>query len=158
MTDLVTSPAERTVRVDLESARFCAGVDAGRWRLIFLEWPHALIAVAAAPRDGAPDEFVLRFDLSGYPQPGPTAGLWDMSTNASLAVARRPKGEWASQVFRADWEGSRALYAPWDRVALDSHQNWIREHPLYAWHARRDLTFYLTNVWEVLNDDAYLGI
>lgn len=158
MTEVLSSPAERAIGAHLGSARFRTGVDEGRWHLMSLDWPHAVIGIAAAPRQGAPDEYVLRFELTGYPQPGPTAGLWDISTSSPLSSGLRPKGEWASQVFRADWEGGRALYAPWDRVALGSHPNWASEHPRYAWNARRDLTFYLSNVWEVLNDDAYLGI
>ena len=29
---------------------------------------------------------------------------------------------------------------------------------MYAWNARRDLTFYLTNVHDALDNDDYLGI
>lgn len=158
MTDVLLSPAERSIRSHLSSGRFQQGVDDGRWRLISMEWPVAFIAVSAAPREGAPTEFVLRFDLSGYPQPGPTAGVWDLDTGELLAAALRPKGVRAAHVFRSDWENGRALYAPWDHVALNGHGDWPQKHPHQAWHARRDLTFYLTNTWDVLNDDEYLGI
>jgi hypothetical protein len=158
VTDVALSPAERSVRAHLVGARFQSGADEGRWRLISMEWPNALIAVSAAARQGASPEFVLRFDLSGYPQPGPTAGIWDVSTNALLAADLRPKGEVAGQVFRADWENGRALYAPWDHVALDTHPDWPQKHARQAWHARRDLAFYLSNTWDVLNDDGYVGI
>lgn len=158
MTAVALSPAERSVRAHLVGARFQSGVDEGRWRLISMEWPSALIAVSAAARPGAPAEFVLRFDLSGYPQPGPTAGIWDVSTNALLPEPLRPKGELAGHVFRADWENGRALYAPWDQVALTGHPDWPQKHAHQAWHARRDLTFYLTNTWDVLNGDGYVGI
>jgi hypothetical protein len=158
VTDASLSPAERTVRAHLNGARFQSGIDEGWWRLLSLDWPNALIAVSAAPRENGPPEFVLRFDLSGYPQPGPTAGLWDLSTNALLAPELRPKGDPAGHVFRTNWENGRALYAPWDHVALDTHGDWPQKHPRQAWHARRDLTFYLVNTWDVLNNDGYLGI
>src|SRR5712692_5159794 len=147
------APDERAIREHLTSPRFQQGVDDGRWRLISLDWPHALISVSAAIRDGAPKEFVLRFDLSGYPQVGPTAGLWDSSSGSYLGSAGRPKGDRASMVFRGDWEQGRALYAPWDRVALTGHPDWAQRHPSHSWNSTRDLAFYLANVFEVLNSD-----
>lgn len=159
MTDTeVHSPDERAVREHLRSPRFQHGLDDGRWRLISLDWPQALVAVSAAIREGAPNEFVLRFELTGYPQAGPTAGLWDSSSASYLGNGGRPKGDRASMVFRGDWEGGRALYAPWDRLALNSHPDWAQRHPSHAWNNQRDLAFYLANVFEVLNADDYLGI
>ena len=67
------APDERALREHVESAAFAEGAARGEWRLIGdIEWPHALIAVRAAPRPGAPCEFVLRFDLTGYPVEAPT--------------------------------------------------------------------------------------
>lgn len=154
---LASRPDHRAVLAQLGSPSFQAGVDARRWHLISLEWPHALIAVSAAPRDGAPDEFVLRFELSGYPD-RVTAGLWDCEAGTLLPAERRPKGERATVVFRSDWEGGRALYAAWDSTALTSHADWGQTYPLSAWHSGRGLTFYLTNVFEVMNTDDYLGV
>jgi hypothetical protein len=159
MTDVqAIAPDERALRQHLSSARFQQGVDDGRWRLISLTWPHALIEVAAAPRDGAPSQFLLRFELSGYPLPGPTAGLWDTQTGSYLGAAGRPKGERATLIFRGDWEQGRALYAAWDRVALAGHPDWAQRFPRHAWSNTRDLAFYLANVFEVLNSDDYLGV
>lgn len=158
MIDDSVSPAERSIRGHIVGARFQSGIDDKRWRLISLEWPSALIAVSAASREKSPAEYVLKFDLGGYPLPGLTAGVWDMTTNAFLAEGFRPKGDRAGRVFRTDWEVGRALYAPWDYVALNSHEQWSGQYPLQAWNANRDLTFYLVNTWEVLNDDEYLGL
>lgn len=151
-------PDERALRDHLQSTRFQGGVDGGRWRLQSLSWPIAMIAIAAAPRNSAPDEYLLRFDLDGYPQRGPTATPWDGGANCLLPEDRRPKGERASHIFRTDWEEGQALYAPWDRVALDGHADWPTRYPMQAWNPQRDLAFYLQNVWEVLNADDYLGI
>lgn len=159
MTDTIAmAPDERALLAHLKTARFLAGVDGHRWRLLSIDWPHALIAVAAAARDNSPAEVVLRFDLADYPQRAPTAGPWDTDLDTPLSPERRPKGEMVSRVFRADWESGKALYAPWDRVALESHDDWARKYPLTAWHPKRDLTFYLTNVHDLLNDGDYLGV
>jgi hypothetical protein len=147
------APDERALREHLASARFQAGVDAGRWHLISLSWPHAIIAVSAAPRNAAPEEFALRFELTGYPPVAPTANPWDCETNSLLSASRRPKGDRVGRVFQSD-----QLYAPWDRAGLNSHSEWAQSHPRYAWNQRRDLTFYLANVFDLLNDDDYLGV
>ena len=160
MTTVVMAPDERALHEHLGRGRFLAGTAAGRWRLISVSWPLALVAVSAAQRPGGPAEFVLRMELSGYPHAAPTGGLWDVATNSSLPADRRPKGDRAAQLFRVDgWTGgSTAMYAPWDRIALESHPGWAEKHPQQAWNPTRDLSFILSNVYEVLNAYDYLGI
>lgn len=160
MTPDVTAPDERALLEHLAGGRFKSSAAAGRWRLISVEWPVVIIAVAAAPRPTSPDEFVLRFEVSGYPHTTPTGGLWDLGTNASLPAGRRPQGERAAQLFRADaWlGGATAMYAPWDRMGLQVHPDWAKQYPNEAWSPARDLSFILSNVHEVLNADDYLGI
>lgn len=166
MTDIVTAPDEvmapdeRALRCHLRGGRFQAGVEAGRWKLISLAWPFAIFGVSAAPREGAPSEFAIRFELNGYPNTAPTGGVWDVEAGTTLAAAQRPKGARVELVFR--WEGGgcgpTAMYAPWDRVGLQSHANWAQEAPRLAWHAQREITFVLENIHELLNADDYLGI
>jgi hypothetical protein len=154
-----TGPDEVTLRADIAGAGFQMGLDERAWRLIELDWPHALIGVSAAARDNAPKEFILRFELSGYPQSAPTSCLWDLSAGAMLDPASYPKGERAVTVFRADWEGGRGLYAPWDRLAIETHDpSWVGRFPLTAWNQTRQLSFYLRNVHDLLNADDYVGI
>jgi hypothetical protein len=159
MTTTVMSPDERAIRQHLDSARFQAGVAAGTWHLVSVKWPIVMVGIAAAPRDGAPEEFALRLDVAGYPHSAPTGTVWDPDANAILAPDRRPRGDRASQIFRRDgWEQGRAMYAPWDRVALQGHPGWAQQYPHSVWNAQRDLTFVLANVSEVMNADDYLGI
>ena len=157
MTDIVLAPDERALRAHLQTGRYQAGVEAGRWRDLSVEWPIVIVAVSAAPRPGAPQEFAIRFDLTGYPNTAPTGCIWDMETNTMLPADKRPKGERAGLVFRFEGGcGPTAMYAPWDRGALYNY-NWAQQAPRLAWHAGRDLTFVLENVHEILNADDYLG-
>lgn len=153
-------PDERVFRDHVSSARFQDGVDRGRWRVVGdIEWPSVLIAVTAGPRDNAPKEFFLRFDLTGYPVSAPTATPWNLMAGAVLEEDQRPKGELVGQVFRSDWEEGKALYAPFDRVALDRyHPDWRQIYPRQAWNAKRDLVWVLQNLHKMLNDDDYTGI
>jgi len=152
------TPDERTLRTHLEGARFQAGVQAGRWRLLELTWPHATFVISAAPRSNSPEEFVLRLDVAGYPHSAPTGSLWDNDAGYSLAPASRPKGDRAAHVFRTDWCDGVAMYAPWDRIALGSHADWAQKHPHDAWNPTRDISFVLSNVHNIVNADDYLGI
>ncbi|MCY3893331.1 MAG: hypothetical protein OXF61_00195 [Acidimicrobiaceae bacterium] len=152
------APDERALRAALESAAFQSGVDGGRWRLVDVAWPIGSFAVTAAARPNSPSEYGLRIDLSGYPQQPPTATPWDLELDARLTAEKRPKGFRAERVFRTDWEEGRALYAPWDRVALSGHSAWLDRHPEDAWHPERDIAFFLGRVHELLNADDYTGV
>ena len=130
---------ERVFREHVSSDQFTDRVERGNWRVVGdIEWPHVLIAVSAAPRDGAPEEFFLRFNLAGYPNSAPTATPWDPQKGDVLGEEQRPKGDRVGLVFRSDWEGGIALYAPFDRVALNSHGDWKSRYPRQTWDARKE--------------------
>ena len=123
-----------------------------------IAWPVVMVAVAAAPRSGAPSEYVLRFDLTGYPETAPTATPWNPTNGNVLEQELRPKGERVGYVFRTDWGDGKALYAPFDRVGLNSHSNWRTEHPRRVWDSSKDLTWLLQILHEMLNNDDYTGV
>lgn len=134
------------LEADLSSGRFLAGAARGRWRLIGISWPHALVQVAA--RDGR--LYTLRFDCSGYPESPPTATLWDTSTNQQLQASLWPTGGRVSQVFNPVWKGGTALYLPCDRESIPGHSNWLTEHPWLIWDPARGLLQYIEAVCETL--------
>jgi hypothetical protein len=160
VTFAVMAPDEFTVREHLACDDFQAGAADGRWRFLEMTWPFVTIAVSAAERPNSPAEFVLRLEMTGYPHTAPTGGLWDQDQDCSLAPDRRPKGDRAGQLFRVDgWAGgSTAMYAPWDRAGLQAHPEWAQNYPREAWRPDRNITFVLTNVYETLNTDDYLGV
>lgn len=156
------TPDERALRRHLGGGRFLAGVEAGHWRLISLEWPYAVYAISAAPRASAagieaPSEYMIRLEMVGYPNSAPTGNLWDPTTG-TLLTSGWPRGDRADQIFRTSWEGGAAMYAAWDRITLAKHTDWPARYPRSVWHAQRDITFIMENVYEVLNADDYLGI
>lgn len=153
------SPDERVLRQHVVSARFQEGMDRGRWRIVGdITWPVAMITITAGRRHGAPSEYLLRFDLAGYPDSPPTATPWNATTGDVLEANFRPKGNQVGRVFRSDWENGRALYAPFDRVALNGHSNWMTDHPRKVWNSSRDLAWLLQILHEMLNNDDYTGI
>ena len=153
------SPDERVLRQHVVSARFQEGVDRGRWQIVGdIAWPVVMITVTPGRRDGAPSEYLLRFDLAGYPESAPTSTPWNATTGNVLESDLRPKGERVGHVFRTDWEGGRALYAPFDRVALNGHPNWKTQHSRQVWDPSKDLAWLLQILHEMLNNDDYTGI
>ena len=153
------SPDERVFREHVTSARFQEGVERGRWQMVGdIAWPVVMIAIAAGPRGRSPSKYVLRFDLTGYPETAPTATPWNLDTRDALEPALRPKGERVGHIFRTDWENGQALYAPFDRVALDSHPDWRNQHPRQVWDSSKDLAWLLQILHEMLNNDDYTGV
>ena len=149
---------ERALREHIAGGAFAEGCARGEWRLIGdIEWPHVLIAVRAAPRQGSPCEFVLRFDLAGYPVEAPAATLWDTSSDSVLPDDARPKGGRAGHIFRRVWPGGAGLYAPYDRIALQGHPKWKHQYA-DAWHSERTLTWELRILRDLLNGDDYTGV
>lgn len=158
MTDeLRMDPDERAFSTHLQRVAFQVGVDAGRWRVVKICWPHAIFGVSAAQREGAPSEFLLRFELSNYPGSAPKAAPWDPSTGTTLATDKWPKGERAAMAFRPGWR-TDALYVPCDREGLAAHPDWRQKYPRTAWNESRDIAHYLAVVHGLLNDEDYTGV
>lgn len=147
-------PDENAFRADVSRAEFRLGEVEGRWRLITIAWPHAIIAVTAA--DGR--EVVLRFQCSGFPATLPTAGPWDVERNAPLAHDRWPKskGGRLGSVFNPGWKQGTALYLPCDREAIEGHDGWRTQMPSKIWRPADGIVQYLELVHELLNSRDYV--
>jgi hypothetical protein len=160
-------PDQRAFEADLEDGPFQIGVAKGRWGLAGssalpdgLVWPHVILWVAAAPRKGSPDRFYIRSNFDKYPSVPPTGTFWDPSTKGILVVAKRPKGiGQVGVVFRTDWEGGRAFYHPFDRVAAQSHADWPKNYPHLIWDpSRHTLIDFLAMIHEYLHAAEYTGV
>jgi hypothetical protein len=159
-------PDKRALEADLEDAPFRIGVANGQWGLADpkllpegLTWPDVVFWVIAAPRDNASERYYVRLDCSGYPNQAATGTFWDPETKESLAFAKRPKGTGrVGLVFRIDWQGGRAFYHPYDRLAASHHPNWAQEHPHCVWTSDRSIVDLLSVIHELLNCNEYTGI
>lgn len=149
-------PDESLLRAHLEAVPFLAGADAGKWGLHGepkdIVWPHPVFWVAASRQLMPEGKIVLRFTADGYSASAPTACPWDPEKKATLDLAKWPKvsGKFA-KVFRIDWNGAVALYAPCDRVAMSGHDHWRQQFPTWWWQAHFSITKYLGFVHMVLN-------
>ena len=149
---------ERVFRSHLEAGPYQSGLDRGRWHLLSLKWPHALIAVRAAEMADGPHEYVLRFECINYPQSPPTAQPWDADADAPLPSERWPDGKRRVPfAFNPGWKGGECLYLPCDRLSIEGHDPWRTQHPSMIWSPESDITLYLRIVYDLLNSSDYTG-
>ena len=151
-------PDEQVFRSHIEAGPFQSGVDRGRWRLLSIEWPYALIAIRAAVRERAPDEYALRFECSNYPQAAQSAQLWDVKRSLPLEQRCWPAGRGRAQLaFNPAWNSGQCLYLPCDRLAIVGHDVWRNQHPTMIWSSASNITLYLRIVHDLLNSSEYTG-
>lgn len=151
------APDERAFRADVAGGAFLLGAARGRWRLVSIAWPHAVVAIGAAPRPGSPSEYGFRFELTNYPQTPPTAQPWDLERDVPLEPGRWPTGRHRlAGAFNPGWNAT-ALYLPCDRLAIAGHDPWRTQHPHLIWSPAGDVTQYLRILHELLNSADYSG-
>jgi hypothetical protein len=157
LTGAAQTPDERAFRHDVAAGAFRRGAVRGRWRLVTITWPHAVIAVSAAERAGSPSEYGFRFELTNYPQSPPTAAPWDLERDLTLAPTRWPTGRSRLvAAFNPGWNAA-AIYIPCDRLAIQGHDAWHTQHPSMIWQPTGDITQYLSVLYELLNSGDYTG-
>jgi hypothetical protein len=148
--------ARQAVDADVASARFLAGVARKRWRRLSYEFPLLIVAVAAVESDQSLSEYAFQFELTEFPGIAPAVRIWDCKANSLLATDRRPKGSTRVEQAFKDWGDQHTVYRPWDRYG-QTHNNWARDFPDLAWHARRDLAFILEDLHGLLTSNALAG-
>lgn len=161
-------PDQRLFEADLQSAAYRIGVEKGWWAQAEpaalpdgAAWPRVFFWMAAAPRVRAPDRFYVALDVMGYRSVPPTGTFWDPVKKAALEFGERPKGKPGGRlamVFRTDWEGGRAFYHPYDRVAAQGHSQWATEQPHLIWTSSRTIVDYLEEFQSLLATEDYLGV
>jgi len=164
----VKPPEQRLFEADCESDEFLSGMVRGRWGFAspelvpkMMAWPQRVMWLGAAERPGAPLCYHVLLDLTGYRNAQPTGTFWDPDTQATATPARRPRGTPDSRfakVFRTDWEGGRAFYHPYDRVAAASHPAWPSEQPHLVWDCKHTIVDYLEEFTSLLHCGDYLGV
>jgi hypothetical protein len=145
-------PAQTHVEGDLDETHFCAGVTAGRWRVIQFEFPHLDFAIGGTEPDGSRKEFGFRAELSNFPSQAPMVRIWSFEQNVPLDLALRPKGNPRVEHAFQRW-GSDTVYRPWERLTGPHNSNAANLRHL-AWRADRRLSFIFEDLHGILNINA----
>ena len=138
-------PARLRIEQDLGAGDFEAGVGAGHWRLVRLDWPRLTVAVTCG--DG--NELGLRIAVDGYPRPRP--GRAAMGPARRPGPALQPGGRRAGPPRRCSaGTGPRPTPTPptWPATGPRSPRTPTGqdEHPDRAWHPGRTIAFYLSEI------------
>lgn len=160
MAEELTLPAKKTLEAQLNSVRFLAGVEAGRWELLLLEWPHAYVRVTGwDPDTGRTFAHDFRLECIGFPDPGPFVERWvyaDGATHGSRPPAPSAPGAPGFVEAMKEWGGSGGsggIYRAWNRGAA-SHNNWAGLRPDEAWHSRREIIFIMEHLYALVTEQA----
>jgi len=157
--NLVLPPDWALLELDLAAPAFRCGEIEGRWRHVATHWPHVVFGVAAPPRGSAPLEYGFRFECSGYRQNPASAQPWIIESNTPLPGPRWPRGGTIlSSVFRPEWRNGQCLYIPCDRLSIEGHPNWRKEHPSRLWQPARGIVCYLEQLHELFYQSDYSGV
>lgn len=144
-----------TLEAHLRRTRFCVGIEEGRWEVLQYEFPYLEVRVTGRSLFGAVCTMTFQLECRGYPAIGPFAQHWD----PVAGLRPEPPGDLAPSVADAlkTWNesgtGYGGIYRPWQRGAA-IHNNWARLRPDLAWHARRDLTFIMEQLYALVSEQA----
>ena len=77
----LSSVNETAFRKHLRQDAFQLGIDDGRWRLVSINWPRAVVALSAPDKL---DEYFIRFRLNDYPAHPPGIELWNEKNHVTI--------------------------------------------------------------------------
>jgi hypothetical protein len=158
MADETASAAQRSLEAQLNSVRFQAGVEEGRWKILHYAFPVLEVQVTARDPDGgqtASFEFQLLCD--NFPALGPFVQHWDHAakrrpsppTTSSPGVVDALK-TWMRDGTQHDYGG---IYRAWQRYAA-LHGGWAQKRPDHAWRHDRHITFIMEHLYALVAEHA----
>lgn len=161
MAEETTSAAQRSLEAQLNSVRFQAGVEQGRWKIQRYAFPELEVEVTAGdPFGGQVARFEFQLLCDNFPALGPFVQHWDH------AARRRPEpppaGKSSPGVVDAlkTWgrDGSNTgeyggIYRAWQRYAA-LHNAWASKRPDEAWRRDRHITFIMEHLYALVAEHA----
>ncbi len=158
MADDTASASQRTLEIQLNSVRFRAGVEQGRWKILRYAFPVVEVEVTGQASYGSQTtslEFQLLCD--NFPALGPFVQHWDHRlrqrparlTNSSPGVVDALK-TWNRDGTNDQYGG---IYRAWQRHAAQ-HNNWAAKRPEEAWRRDRHITFIMEHLYALVSEHA----
>src|SRR5437879_2840824 len=112
------SPAKGTLEHQLNSVRFLAGVDAGRWEILLFVWPHLYVRVTGRdPQSGHVFSHDFHLECDGLPDPGPLVERWSFADNATHGQLPPAPQDGSPGYLDAMKQWGQGVYRAWSRGA-----------------------------------------
>lgn len=156
MADGQASAAQRSLEAHLNSVRFKAGVEQGRWKILHYAFPVLEVQVTGQdPFGGGSATLEFQLVCDNFPALAPFVQHWDSTlrrrpdppTNSSPGVIDALK-TWNH--VQGQYGG---IYRAWQRHAAQ-HGDWARKRPDEAWRPDRHLTFIMENLYALVSEHA----
>jgi hypothetical protein len=157
MAEEIVSPARRTLEAQLNSVRFLAGVEAGRWELLLFAWPDVYVRVTGRdPETARSLAHDFHLECAGFPDPGPLVERWSYAETTTHGSQPPPPLAPGSPGFidaLKDWPPGRGIYRAWSRDAA-THNHWAKSRPHEAWHPKREIVFIVEHLYALVTEQA----
>lgn len=146
-----------TLEAHLRRTRFSVAVEEGRWEVLRYDFPYLEVRVTGRSLLGVTHQMDFQLECRGYPAIGPFVQHWDSADGRRPAPPQAgttaPSLVDALKTWNESGTGYGGIYRPWQRGAA-GHNNWARLRPDLAWHARRDLTFIMEQLYALVSEQA----
>lgn len=158
MVECELTPAQKTLVHQLDSVRFLAGFDEGRWEVLSLDWPHLFVRIQVVTGPDVTCTQDFRLECSGFPNPGPYIERWayaDIPPHGSRPPAPATGAPSFIEALK-EWGGSNGqggIYRAWNRGAAQ-HNDWCQKRPDEAWHRNREITFIMEQLYALVSEQA----
>lgn len=157
MADGVVPGDQRTLEAHMHKTSFLAGGEEGRWQVLNYAFPYLVVRVKGRSLFGATDAMDFQVECRGFPTTGPFVQRWDVQSGARPAPPGADKAAPSVVDALKEWNengsGYGGIYRPWQRGAA-THNNWACLRPDIAWHAKRDLTFLMEQLYALVSEQA----
>ena len=162
MAEETASAAQRSLEAQLNSVRFQAGVEEGRWKILRYAFPVLEVHVTAGdPYSDQTASFEFQLLCDNFPALGPFVQHWDHAaqqrpappTNSSPGVVD------ALKTWTRDGNGNEygGIYRAWQRYAA-LHNDWAAKRPDECWRRDRHMTFLMEHLYALVSEHAtWLG-
>lgn len=159
MAEAEADGARLTLAAHLRSARFCAGVEEGRWAILRDAFPELVVRVTGEDMTGRTRvSMVFQLVCDGFPAQAPFIQQWDMATGRRPAPPTAQEAPPGVVDALKQWNETPAvpyggLYRPWQRHAA-VHNGWAAKRPDEAWRRDRHLTFIMERLYGLASEQA----
>ena len=152
------TPEMQKLMAQLDSIRFLAGIEEGRWQVLSLHWPYLYVRVRFSSQAEQPSfGHDFRLECSGYPDPGPFVERWRYAEDAQHGqrpAAPSPGAPGFVEAMKEWGSGAESgIYRAWNRGAA-LHNEWSRKRPDEAWNRTRNITFIMEQLYALVAEQA----
>jgi hypothetical protein len=148
-----------TLTAHLDSTRFLAGVEEGRWGVLLYDFPILIVQISGQDYSGLVSVSMdFQMICDGFPVTAPFVQHWDHATS------QRPTPPTSSEAppglvdALKTWNRNNkheygGIYRPWQRYAA-IHNGWAAKRPDLAWRRDRHLTFLMEELYALVSEQA----